>query len=279
MKIQTDTMTMPDGTVLATQAWVPESTITPKGVIVLAHGYAEHVGRYAHVGEYLTREGYLLTGLDQRGHGRSKANQPGYFDRFQTLVDDQHHFVRNLPSVWRSLPLYMLGHSMGGLLTLYYSIRYSPPVRGIITSGAALDIGADVPGLMRSVLRQLSGLLPTLGVAQVDSSTISKDQAVVKAYEGDPYVYRGKVPARVGIELYDAGQFVRQALNKIERPILILHGGVDRLINPRCSEWVYEGVSSADKTKRIYDGLNHEILNEPEKLTVLDDIKHWLATH
>ncbi|MBX3081444.1 MAG: lysophospholipase [Anaerolineae bacterium] len=279
MKVQTNTLTASDGTVLSTQTWLPDSVTTPKGVIVLSHGYAEHMGRYNHVAEFFTKDGFIVTGFDQRGHGRSKGKQFGYFDKFQTSVDDLHLVVRGLNPAWRAVPLYMVGHSVGGLLTLSYMIRYAPPVSGIITSGAALDIGADVSGLVRGILRQVASIVPTFGVSQLASSIISKDPAVVKAYDGDPYVFRGKIPARTAVELYDAGQTCRQNLGKIERPILILHGGADKLIGPQCAEWIYDGVSSTDKTKKIYDGLYHEILNEPEKVTVLNDIRQWIAKH
>jgi acylglycerol lipase len=279
MKVQTDTLTATDGTILSTQTWLPDADSDLKGVIVLSHGYAEHMGRYGHVGEFFTNDGFIVTGFDQRGHGRSKGKQFGYFERFQTSVDDLHLVMRSLNSTWRSAPLYMLGHSVGGLLTLSYMERYAPPVRGVITSGAALDIGADVSGLVRGILRQVANIAPTLGVSQVSSAVISKDPAVVKAYDGDSYVFRGKAPARTAVELYDAGQACRQNLSKIERPILILHGGADKLISPQCAEWIYDGVGSTDKTKKIYDGLYHEILNEPEKMTVLNDIRQWIANH
>lgn len=279
MKVQTDTLTAADGVVLSTQSWLPDSVAAPKGVIVLSHGYAEHMGRYGHVGEFFTNDGFIVTGFDQRGHGRSKGKQFGYFERFQASVDDLHLVMRSLNSSWRSAPLYMLGHSVGGLLTLTYMERYAPPVRGIITSGAALDIGADVPGVVRGILRQVANFAPTFGVSQLSSDVISKDPAVVKAYDGDPFVFRGKAPARTAVELSDAGVACRQNLSKIERPILILHGGADKLISSQCAEWIYDGVSSTDKTKKIYDGLYHEILNEPEKMTVLNDIRQWIANH
>jgi alpha-beta hydrolase superfamily lysophospholipase len=279
MKVQTDTITASDGTILSTQTWLPDAVTTPKGVIVLSHGYAEHMGRYNHVGDFFTKEGFIVTGFDQRGHGRSKGKHFGYFEKFQTSVEDLHQLMRNMNSSWRSAPLYMLGHSVGGLLTLSYMIRYAPPVQGIITSGTALDIGADVSGLVRGILRQVANIMPMLGISQVSSEVISRDPAVRSAYDGDPYVFRGKAPARTAVELYDAGQACRQNLSKIERPILVLHGGADKLIGPQCSDWVYDGVSSADKTKKIYDGLYHEILNEPEKMTVLDDIRQWIAKH
>jgi alpha-beta hydrolase superfamily lysophospholipase len=295
MKHQSDMLKTPDGTTLFTQSWLPEPskagaalttssasntpTTAGRGVIVIVHGLAEHSGRYSHVADYFTNAGYIVTALDHRGHGRSQGQQLGYFERFQGLVDDLHLFIKNLPSAWRAAPLYVLGHSMGGLLTLCYLIRYAPPVSGVVLSGAALDIGENVPAVARGLIRQLASIAPKMGLAGIDSTAISRDPQVVKAYDGDAYVFRGRVKARVAMELRDACVFARQNLAKINRPMLIMHGSADRIVGPACADDIYADISSADKTLKRYEGLYHELYNEPEKLTVLNDVRLWLAAH
>lgn len=276
MQYTSDSLKTPDGAALFTQTWLPERGAA-RGVIVLVHGLGEHSGRYAHVAEFFTNAGYIVTALDHRGHGRSQGKQLGYFERFQALVDDLHLFIKNLPSASRSLPLYLIGHSMGGLLSLCYVIRYAPVINGLITSSAALDIGDNVPALARGLIRQLSAVAPTMGLTTIDSSTISRDTQVVKAYDADPYVYRGKVQARVAMELRDACTFARQNLPKVNRPILVQHGSADTLVSPTCAEEIFTGVSSKDKSLKVYEGWYHELFNEPDRQTVFQHMRDWLA--
>lgn len=270
---------MPDGFSLFTQTWSPDSGVTAKGVIILIHGLGEHSGRYGHVARYFTDRGYIVVAPDHRGHGRSQGKALGYFDRFSRIVDDVHELVKSLPSASRGLPLYVLGHSMGGLVSLHYVIRYTPRISGLITSAALLDAGEGINPLVTGLLKQVGNVAPKLGLLKLDSSTISRDPKVVAAYDGDPFVFRGKISARVGVELTAAVEYAKQNLSKIDRPALIMHGGADRLVKPQCAQIIYDGISSKDKTIKIYDGLYHEILNEPEQVRVMDDVYDWLKAH
>jgi alpha-beta hydrolase superfamily lysophospholipase len=279
MRHQTNSLTLPDGFPLFTQTWTPDTDDDLKGVIILIHGLGEHSGRYSHVATYFTERGYIVAAPDHRGHGRSQGKALGYFDRFSQIVDDLHQFIKTLPSASRGLPLYILGHSMGGLVSLHYTIRYTPRIRGLITSGVLLDAGEGINSVVASLVKQLANVIPKFGLLAVDSSTISRDPQVVRAYDADPYIYHGKISARVGIELTNAVEFAKQNLSKIDRPALVMHGGADRLVKPHCSQIIHDGISSADKTLKIYEGLYHEILNEPEQAQVMDDIYDWLKTH
>jgi alpha-beta hydrolase superfamily lysophospholipase len=284
MKHQIGTLTADDGTSLFMQHWLPDADSAIQGYIIIAHGYADHSSRFEHVAAYFVNQGYAVYAMDSRGHGQSRGKTLGYFERFDRLADDLAGFVKQVYAErMTNRPLFLIGHSMGGLLSLYYVIRHKPPLamlRGLVTSGALLDAGEGVPGSQTFLVRQvLSPLLPQQGTITLDSGTISKDPAVVQAYDNDPNVYRGKLPARVAAEFIAAREYVVPNLNKIMLPILCMHGGADRLVNPKCTRLIYEKVGSSDKTIKIYDGLYHEIMNEPERTRVLADIWVWLAAH
>jgi acylglycerol lipase len=277
MKHQEKPLNTPDGARLFTQQWLPDDQV--KDVIVIAHGLAEHSTRYAHVAAYLVQSGYAVYTLDHRGHGQSRGNTFGYFERFDLLSEDLRRYVELAQAEQKSGPPFLLGHSMGSLLALYYAVRYQTTLKGLVISGALVNSIDVANATTRLLVRVLSAIAPKMGIIVLDSSTISKDQAVVRAYDADPNVYRGKIRARVGAEMMAATDDVLNSLKRITLPILILHGGADRLVPPGSSRVVYERVGSADKTLKIYDGLYHDIFNEPEKDRVLADVLVWLETH
>jgi alpha-beta hydrolase superfamily lysophospholipase len=277
MKHQEHTLTTPDGARLFTQQWLPDHQA--RDVVLIAHGLAEHSTRYAHVARYLVQSGYAVYALDHRGHGQSRGDTFGYFERFDWLSEDLRRYVELAQAEQKSGPPFLLGHSMGSLLALYYAVRYQATLKGLVISGALLNVTDVATTGTRLLVRVLSTIAPKTGIATLDSSAVSKDQAVVRAYDADPNNYRGKVRARVGAEMMAATDDVLSNLKQITLPILILHGGSDRLVPPGSSRSVYEQVGSADKTLKIYDGLYHEIFNEQEKDRVLADVLVWLETH
>ncbi|HLY26769.1 MAG TPA: alpha/beta hydrolase, partial [Aggregatilineales bacterium] len=153
-------------------------------------------------------------------------------------------------------------------------------LKGLVVSAPMIPTLTEFSRPQVVMARTLSRVAPRLGVQmRVPSSGLSKDRAVATAYDSDPNVYHGKIKARVGVEIVEGGDFVRENLSAIQLPILILHGSNDPIARPEYSQLVYDKVSSADKTIKIYDGLYHEIMNEPEKTRVLADIWVWLAAH
>ncbi|MCC7447523.1 MAG: lysophospholipase [Anaerolineae bacterium] len=278
MKHETDTFHTSGSMNLFTQTWKPDADA--KGTLVIAHGLHEHSGRYQHVAEYFVRHEFNVYTLDHRGHGRSRGDTLGYFDRFDTLSDDLRRFIEQVRTQEKTGPLFLLGHSMGGLIALYYTIRHQAMLKGVITSGAPLTTASEIAKPKLWMGRLLNRINPKAGAAQLlNTSDISHDANVVKAYETDSDVYLGKIRARVGTELLDAGAYVRANLSSITLPILILHGGADKVVSPTYAQTIFECVSSADKTLKVYPGLYHEILNEPEKDRVLGDIWGWLSAH
>ncbi|WP_405498426.1 alpha/beta hydrolase [Nocardia sp. NBC_00511] len=257
------------------QAWLPDGA--PRAVAVVVHGYAEHSGRYAHVAERLVESGIAVYALDHIGHGRSEGPRAnigsldGAADNVQTLLDLAGE--RN-----PGLPRFVIGHSMGGLTTAYLATRAPLDVTGVVLSGPAIDIAAG-NAIQRLAAPLVSRYLPNLPVLKLDSKLVSRDPAVVRAYDEDPLVHHGGVPARTGGEMLRAGEFVKAHLDRLTAPLLVQHGTADGLASPTGSDLVEKYAGATDKTVIRYPGLYHEIYNEPEQDKVLSDLVNWLEAH
>ena len=256
------------------QCWLPSNE--PKAVLLVAHGLAEHSGRYINIVNHFVPKGYAVYGFDQRGHGKSQG-QRGYVERFSHFVSDLKTFSGIIRSKHRDAKIFIVGHSVGGTIATAYAVHYQDEFDGLVLSGATLKVGASVSSGLIIVARVLSLLLPKMGLDVIDASAISQDKTVVDAYVDDPLVYRGKIRARLGAELIKATQILLPQMSKIYLPILIMHGTADRLSDPRGSEILYDRVSSRDKTLKLYGGFYHEIFNEPGREQVFADMEAWLV--
>ncbi len=259
------------------QAWLPHDPA--RAVVVIVHGIHEHSARYAHVGRRLAAAGYAVYAADHRGHGRSDG-QRGNIERMSFLTNDLDSFVRFAAGRHPDLPIFMVGHSLGGLIALHYvTEQRTTRVRGLVVSGPAVQVMAGST-LQRRLARVLSALVPNLGVAAIDAAQkISRDPEVVRAYQDDPLVYRGKIKARTGAEILATIESLPARLPSLSIPLLILHGSDDRICALAGSTLVHDRVSSLDKTLRRYLGLYHEVFNEPEREAILADLISWLDQH
>jgi acylglycerol lipase len=256
------------------QRWLPDGG-APRATIVLAHGASEHSGRYAWVAEQLGARGYALYALDHRGHGRSFGAR--------AVVDSLEHALADIGVVVERAarehptvaPPFLLGHSMGGCLALAYATRHEKTLRGLLLSApvAVLETASPVQRVAGHVL---SAIAPRLGVFEIDSSTVSRDPEVVRDYDADPLNHHGKLPARTVHVL--AGEVARftSSVPQLTLPLLVLVGTADKLVPPAGSRLVHDLAASEDKTIKLYDGLYHEILNEPEREQVVADLTGWL---
>jgi len=258
------------------QCWLPADE--PKAILLVVHGLAEHSGRYGNLVNYFVPRGYAVYGFDQRGHGKSDGVK-GYVDRFSYFVDDLDIFLRLVHSRHYDVKTFLVGHSIGGTIATAYAILHQDEFDGLILSGATLSTPTDVAAGTILAARILSLILPKVGLYVIDAEGISQDKSVVNAYVDDPLVYRGKIRARLGVELIKAMGTVNRQISEIRLPILVMHGAADRLSDPKGSEMLYQKVSSTDKMLKVYEGYYHEIFNEPGRGQVLADVESWLKTH
>jgi acylglycerol lipase len=254
------------------QAWLPEAE--PRAVIVLAHGASEHGGRYTWVGQRLAERGFALYACDHRGHGRSEGAR-AFIDRMDNAVADLDGVVDLARDANPGTKTFLLGHSMGGAVALSYTIKHEDRLDGLVLSAPLAALEAASP-VVRIIGRVLSTVVPKAGVFPIDSTGVSRDPAVVRDYDADPLNHHGKLPARTVAVLSGAiGDYPEQVAG-LTLPILTMHGTEDRLTPPEGSEMIIERAGSEDKSIIRYDGLFHELLNEPERQRVLDDIVAWI---
>ena len=242
------------------QCWLPEKQA--RAILLIAHGFAEHSGRYGNVVNYFVPRDYIIYALDHLGHGHS--------DGERVYVDDFHDYVKDLKTFFDIVRLeyprdkiFLIGHSMGSVISLLYTIEYQKELTGLITSGGGLARPGDPP----LPPRQPGQPLPT--------AMLSRDPSVIAAYVNDPLVYHGPIPQGFAMgsmlsKLYDM-------VPEIKLPVLIMagSGGPDGTR----SQVLYERIGSEDRTLKLYEGLLHEIFNEPEHLQVMADLEVWLEAH
>jgi acylglycerol lipase len=264
------------GLTLYWHAWLPEGK--PKAIIVVVHGIAEHIARYTNLVNFAVPLGYAVYGPDHQGHGRSEGTR-SYIARFTVYLDDLKTFFDMVRKEYPDLKIFLLGHSMGGLIATAYAVRYQAELAGLIVSAPSLIRGESVTPAMIKMAKAVSVIQPKMGVAELSSTYLSKDKSVVEAYDNDPLVYRGKITARLGAEMFDTMTKLESQVASLTLPMLIMQGSDDKLVNPEGSKMLYEKAASQDKTLKIYEGLYHEIFNEPERDMVFADLEAWLNSH
>ena len=255
----TGTYESDDGLRLFEQEWSPEGT--PKAGVVIVHGYGEHTGRYVHVAEELTRNGYAVSTFDLRGHGRSQGDPRTFVRSFDEHLDDLERFLSRVRERHSGRPLFLFGHSMGGTIATLFAIARQPEIRGLLLSGASLKLSDNYSPSLITLAKIISLVLPKLRLIKLDASAVSRDAEVVREYVTDPLVYHGGIPARTGAEMNRAMERIRQRMETLEEPLLIMHGTCDLLADPEGSRQLYDRAESDDKDLRLYEGLYHEILN------------------
>lgn len=264
-------------TALFAQAWLPERD--PRAVVVISHGLAEHGGRYLEVAARLVASDYAVYALDHRGHGRSGGPRAN-IGRFAYLVSDLGTFAGRAQREHPGAPVFLLGHSMGGAVALACALRYKGSLKALALSAPALAAGEVVSSFKRLTLRLLSWLAPNAGALTLPATAISRDPAVVEAYEQDPLVFRGAVPARTIVELLQAMAAFPASAPELRIPVLVQHGTADSLVPLAATRPVYDLLGQPQaRTLRYYDGLFHEVYNEPERDRVIADLAAWIEAH
>ncbi len=255
------------------RSWSPDGAV--RGLVVLVHGLAEHSGRYGELVRRLTGRGLAVFAMDHRGHGRSPGAR-AMIGRFRWLAGDVATRIEAARAAHPGLPLFLLGHSMGGAVALETLLSRPVRVEGLMLSAPALGADPAVPELQVALARFLSRVAPSIGVLRLPAEAISRDPAVVRDYERDPLVYRGSIPARTAVELLETMQGFPARAAALTVPTLVLHGTADRLVPIAHAEPVWRAFGTSDLTVHRYEGLYHEVFNEPERARVLEDLATWL---
>lgn len=235
---------------------------SPHRIVLIAHGYGEHSGRYGHVADALVARGATVWSPDHRGHGLS-AGEPAVIEDFEGVVDDLHHVASMALAAHPGLPVVLIGHSMGGLVAARYAQRHGDELAGLVLSG---------PLVGRHEFAELLLGLPELPDIPLDPGTLSRDPSVGEAYAADPLVYHGPFrrpmleAMRSGLAAVEAGPGFG------DLPTLYLHGGEDALVPLDATRPTVERLRGVDFTERVYAGAKHEIFNETNRQEVLDDV-------
>lgn len=258
------------------QYWLPESE--PKAILLVVHGLAEHSGRYMNVVNHLVPSGYAVYGIDHIGHGKSDGERV-YVERFQDYTKTLKKYFDMIREWQPEKPIFLIGHSMGGLISAAYLLEHQGELSGAVLSGPGIKVPDNISQATIFVGKLLSIIMPKAGLIQLDAEGVSRDPKVVDAYINDPLVYTGKTTARLCAELLKTTQRVTDQATKIRLPIMIVQGSGDKLVDPSGAQLLYDLVGSGDKMIKIYDGFYHEVFNEPEHEQVLNDVKKWLETH
>jgi alpha-beta hydrolase superfamily lysophospholipase len=253
--------------------WIPDTA--PRGVVVLSHGFGEHARRYDHVAQRFGESGLITYALDHRGHGRSGGKRV-YLRDLSEYTDDFHTLVGIAAKDHPDLKRVVLGHSMGGGIVFAYGVEHPDDYTAMVLSGPAVDAQDGLSPVKVLVAKALGKIMPGLPVEELPTDAVSRDPAVVAAYNADPLVHHGKLPAGIGKALLSVGETMPRRAAALTAPLLVIHGEQDKLIPVAGSHHLMECVASEDAHLKVYPELYHEVFNEPERAVVLDDVASWI---
>jgi alpha-beta hydrolase superfamily lysophospholipase len=264
-------MTSFDGLKLYTKAWIPPQY---KAIICLIHGYGEHVNRYNHVAEFFNKNEYAFVGMDTRGYGQSEGKR-GHAPNFEAFMTDIEQFIGETKKQYPNKPIFLYGHSMGGNFVLNYVIRKKPHLAGVIVTGPLIQTAFKTSAFQIGLAKFARSIFPTLSQStKLVSAHISKDPAVVAAYDADPLVF-DSMSAAAGAGILEANAFLDNYSGEMPVPLLIMHADEDKLTSQPASA-AFEGRLKGDTTYKKWVGMYHEIHNEPDKQRVFDYALGWL---
>ena len=254
------------------QSWQPEGQ--PRAVVCLVHGMGEHSGRYAQVADALTQAGYVLFTFDIRGHGKSSGPR-GHTPSYEALMKDISSLLEVTNQQFPQLSFFLYGHSLGGNLVLNYILRRQPQFKGVIVTAPWLRLAFEPPAFKIILGKITNQLFPAFSQKNgLDTKVLSHDAEVVHDYENNPLVH-DHISARMFIGIYQSGKWALEHASEFSLPLLLMHGGDDKIISVEASREFADKINE-NCTFKIWDGFYHEIHNEPEKEKVFKFMVDWL---
>lgn len=264
-----------DGNCLQGYAWTPAEAGT-RAVLVVVHGLGDHARRYGALAQALNAQGVAVLAQDHRGHaGSGGARQR--IDSVEQAAGDVVLALQEAARRWPAVPVYLHGHSFGGLVVTHLAATTAQPLAGVVVSSAALQSPDSVSDGQLSVVRALSALAPGLGLEPLDPTQVLREPAAQAALLADPLISQDKLPARTVAALLTGVDAVQPKLAQVRQPLLVLHGGADRVTPPAGSRALHQQAASTEKTLRLYDAARHDLLHEPEAAAVTQDIAAFVT--
>jgi alpha-beta hydrolase superfamily lysophospholipase len=245
-------------------------------VVLISHGLGEHSGRYEHVAAAFNAAGLHVFALDHLGHGQSPGKR-AFVSRFSELTDGVAELRAHIAQEFPSMPVYLVGHSLGGLIAASTVLDAAQDYAGLLMTGPALGVPTPPPAWQVLLLRVFSAVAPGLKALELDANAICRDPAVVEDYVADPLVHHENIPARMVVSLFDEGARVMARAKDISLPVWLLHGAEDQLTSASASTEFVDMLASSDKQCTIYDGMYHELFNEPEQEAILKTCCEWIT--
>ena len=263
-----------EGVRIFTREWQPESK--PHGVVVISHGLNAHSGLYEWAAQQFTSNGLAAYALDHRGRGRSEGER-FFVKKFADWTKDLATFIDIVKMREPGLPVFLLGHSAGGVIACGYALEHQDEIAGLICEDFAYQIPA--PDVALAIVKGVSHVAPHAHVLKLKNEDFSRDPAVVAALNADPLIANESQPSETVAELVRADQLLKKSFQLITLPLLILHGTADKVTKPSGSKEFYERAGSTDKTLKLYEGHFHDLLADLGKQQVMADIQAWIDAH
>ncbi|KAF7822123.1 Monoglyceride lipase [Senna tora] len=265
------------GDTIFTQSWTPVSAKI-RGLVLLLHGLNEHSSRYNDFAKQLNANGFKVYGMDWVGHGGSDGLH-AYVHSLDEAVSDMKVLLEKILNENPGLPCFCFGHSTGAAIVLKALLdpKVESRVSGAVLTSPAVGVQPSHPILL--VLAPIvSFLLPTyqFNSAYKKGLPVCRDPDALISKYSDPLVCTGSLRVRTGHEIVRITTYLQQNLRKLRVPFLVLHGAADTVTDPEASQKLYEEASSTDKTIKLYEGLLHDLLFEPERDAITQDIIQWL---
>ncbi|MFB0561489.1 MAG: lysophospholipase [Candidatus Lokiarchaeia archaeon] len=260
------------GTKIYYQFWKPEKA---KAVVLGVHGLAEYTGRYTHVADHFANEEIAFYALDHRGHGLSEGVR-GHIDSFDDYLDDLDTFLEIVKEKEPGKKIFLLGHSLGGTISIAYTLKHPEKIDGLILSSPGLKLATELDPELIKAIEELSKSNPTQELPnEIDPYNLSHDKEICEKYDKDPLVFK-TITARFGTEFVSTMEKLIENAGMLKVPTLLLVAGDDKLVNPEGSKEFAERVTEKDFKMIIYDGFYHELFNEVEKEKVFREVDDWL---